>query len=106
MSISSQFILFLQDYKDKHKLVCRYKTNNHPLLLIAPAKEEEIYLDPYLVVYHNVISDQEVAVIKSIATPKVRLSTIMVLGEFSISIAFIFVVNNYCSYVNNILSFT
>ena len=69
--------------------MCRYKTNNHPLLLIAPVKEEEIYLDPYLVVYHNVISDQEVGVIQSIATPKVRLSTVTVHGEFSISIAFI-----------------
>ena len=64
------------DYKDKHKLVCRYKTNNHPLLLIAPVKEEEIYLDPYLVVYHNVISDQEVGVIQSIATPKLGRATV------------------------------
>lgn len=64
-------MFILQDYKDQHKLVCRYKTNNDPLLLINPAKEEEIYLDPYLVAYHNVISDYELAVIKSIATPKV-----------------------------------
>ncbi|CAC5403033.1 P4HA [Mytilus coruscus] len=64
------------DYKDKHKLVCRYKTNNDPLLLINPAKEEEIYLDPYLVAYHNVISDYELAVIKSIATPKLGRATV------------------------------
>ncbi|CAG2221625.1 P4HA [Mytilus edulis] len=64
------------DYKDQHKLVCRYKTNNDPLLLINPAKEEEIYLDPYLVAYHNVISDYELAVIKSIATPKLGRATV------------------------------
>ncbi|XP_052071020.1 prolyl 4-hydroxylase subunit alpha-2-like isoform X3 [Mytilus californianus] len=64
------------DYKDKHKLVCRYKTNNDPLLLINPAKEEEIYLDPYVVAYHNIISDYELAVIKSIATPKLGRATV------------------------------
>ncbi|XP_063444800.1 prolyl 4-hydroxylase subunit alpha-2-like isoform X1 [Mytilus trossulus] len=64
------------DYKDQHKLVCRYKTNNDPLLLINPAKEEEIYLDPYLVAYHDVISDYELAVIKSIATPKLGRATV------------------------------
>lgn len=81
---SDEFIMYerlcrgenTHDYKHKHKLVCRYKTNNHPLLILSPAKEEEIYLDPYLVIYHNVITDYEVSVIKSIATPKLGRATV------------------------------
>lgn len=63
---------FFQDYKLKHKLKCRYVHNNNPRLLLKPAKEEEVYLNPWIVVYHDVVSDKEIDTIKRIATPLVR----------------------------------
>jgi prolyl 4-hydroxylase len=44
---------------------------NHPLLLLQPAREEEVYLDPWIVVYHNIVSDHEIETIKTLATPRV-----------------------------------
>ena len=39
--------------------------------MLAPAKIEEMYKDPDLVVYHDVISDKEMAIVKGFATPLV-----------------------------------
>uniref|UniRef100_A0A2M4AR83 Putative prolyl 4-hydroxylase subunit alpha-2 n=2 Tax=Anopheles triannulatus TaxID=58253 RepID=A0A2M4AR83_9DIPT len=42
------------------KLRCRYVSNNVPFLKIAPLKLEEASLDPFIAVYHQVISDREI----------------------------------------------
>ncbi|XP_061174992.1 prolyl 4-hydroxylase subunit alpha-1-like isoform X2 [Saccostrea echinata] len=64
------------DYKLKHKLKCRYVNKNNPLLLLQPAKEEDIYLDPWIVVYHDVVSDYEIETIKKLATPRLGRATV------------------------------
>lgn len=55
-------------------LVCRYVDRGIPFLKIAPFKEEEAYLDPRIVVYHNVIYDEEIETIKRMAQPRVTYS--------------------------------
>lgn len=50
---------------------CRYVTNKSPFLKIAPLKLEEISLDPYIVLYHDVMYDVEIDAIKSLSKPKV-----------------------------------
>ncbi|KAK3090445.1 hypothetical protein FSP39_011937 [Pinctada imbricata] len=62
--------------KDKHRLVCRYHNNNNPSLLIQPIKQEEIFLDPWIVMYYDVMSDSEIKVIKELATPKLDRATV------------------------------
>ncbi|KAH8286890.1 hypothetical protein KR018_006932 [Drosophila ironensis] len=47
-------------------LVCRYNTTTTPFLKLAPLKMEEISRDPYIVVYHNVISDKEIEEMKGL----------------------------------------
>ncbi|XP_067938123.1 prolyl 4-hydroxylase subunit alpha-1-like isoform X1 [Watersipora subatra] len=60
-----------------HKLRCFYTTSgDHPLLMLAPVKVEEFYLDPYIVLYHDVISDKEIKVMKEISTPKLARATV------------------------------
>lgn len=54
-------------------LRCRYVTNNVPYLKIGPIKLEELSLDPYIVVYHDVIYDAEIEYLKEESKPKVRL---------------------------------
>lgn len=51
-------------------LKCRY-LNKSAFLKIAPLKVEEMSLDPYIAVYHDVIYDSEIEVIKNISTPEV-----------------------------------
>jgi hypothetical protein len=40
-------------------------------MTIAPVREEEIFLEPRIVIYHKVISDHELSVVKRLATPRV-----------------------------------
>lgn len=53
-------------------LKCRYVDRGIPFLKIAPFKEEEAYLDPRIVIYHNVIHDEEIETIKRMAQPRVN----------------------------------
>ncbi|CAL1543171.1 unnamed protein product [Lymnaea stagnalis] len=62
--------------KNAHKLTCRYLTNNHPLLLLQPAKEETVHFDPWVVIYHDVMSDEEIKQIKHLATPRLNRATV------------------------------
>ena len=42
------------------------------MFYIDPLKEETMFLKPWLVVYHDVISEKEMAVVKELALPKVN----------------------------------
>jgi len=56
------------------QLRCRYTNNNrNPLLLIAPLKEEEAYFSPRIILYRDVLYDNEIEVIKRMAQPRVSL---------------------------------
>lgn len=62
----------IQPNEDKHLLKCFYTTSgDHPLLLLAPAKVEEYFLSPYIRLYHDIISDNEIEIVKQISTPMV-----------------------------------
>lgn len=55
------------------KLRCRYtNNNNNPFLIIAPLKEEEAFLSPRIILYRDVLYDNEIEVIKRMAQPRVR----------------------------------
>lgn len=53
------------------KLHCRYVDNGNPFLKIAPFKVEEAYPKPKIVIFHDVMSDDEISTIKRIAHPRV-----------------------------------
>ncbi|XP_076235985.1 prolyl 4-hydroxylase subunit alpha-1 isoform X2 [Calliopsis andreniformis] len=57
-------------------LKCRYVDRGIPFLKIAPFKEEEAYLDPRIVVYHDVIYDEEIETIKKMAQPRFKRATV------------------------------
>ncbi|KAG5881337.1 hypothetical protein JTB14_020587 [Gonioctena quinquepunctata] len=58
------------------KLKCRYLTNNNPFLLIAPLKVEEVYQNPNLFMFYDVMSDSEIATVKELATPRFQRATV------------------------------
>ena len=53
--------------------MCRYVTNYNPLLYIQPVKEEELYLDPYIAIYHDVASNKEMDILKELVYPSVGI---------------------------------
>lgn len=54
------------------QLRCRYTNNNNPYLMIAPLKEEEAFLSPRIILYRDVLYNNEIDVIKHMAQPRVR----------------------------------
>ena len=60
----------------RSKLVCRYSLGRHPYLLIGPIKEEEVYLQPRIVVYHDIVSDKQIKTIQELATPRFKRATV------------------------------
>ncbi|KAH8368748.1 hypothetical protein KR084_010602 [Drosophila pseudotakahashii] len=48
----------------RNNLVCSYNFNNTEFLRIAPLKQEVINLDPYIVLFHKVLNDDEIAKLK------------------------------------------
>ena len=61
----------LMDPKIEGRLRCRYVTNNEPFYFFQPLKMEEAFLKPLLVIYHDVISDEEIETVKKLAYPRV-----------------------------------
>lgn len=53
------------------KLKCKYVTNNSAFLKIAPLKLEEAHTKPYIVIYHDVMYDDEIDLVKKMAKPRV-----------------------------------
>ena len=57
--------------EERAQLVCRYRRHK-PIFYIRPLKEEILNVDPKVVVFHDVITDSEIAKIKELATPRVK----------------------------------
>uniref|UniRef100_A0A0K0FJG2 procollagen-proline 4-dioxygenase n=1 Tax=Strongyloides venezuelensis TaxID=75913 RepID=A0A0K0FJG2_STRVS len=60
---------------EKSKLYCYYK-NDKPFLKLAPIKIEIVHFNPLAVLFKEVISDEEIAVIKQLATPRLKRATV------------------------------
>lgn len=53
-------------------LRCRYVNNNNPFLKLAPFKMEEYSLDPYVVVYLDVLNEFEIEYLQWVSQPLVN----------------------------------
>ncbi|XP_068152604.1 uncharacterized protein [Drosophila tropicalis] len=54
------------------RLHCRYNTTTTPFLRLAPFRMEELSLDPYIVAYHNVLSDETLAQVDRLSAPLLK----------------------------------
>lgn len=66
---------------EESKLKCRYFTNNEGYLMVQPLKEEELYLHPRIVVYHDFMSDKQIEIIKILATPNLKRAAVSASDE-------------------------
>ena len=68
--------------KFDRRLKCRYVREGSPYLRIAPVKMEIAHRNPNIYIYHGIISDREIAVIKLIAKPRVSLVMLQLCYQF------------------------
>ncbi|XP_008279189.1 prolyl 4-hydroxylase subunit alpha-3 [Stegastes partitus] len=58
------------------RLFCDYFTNDNPALLLMPVRREVLSLQPFVVLYHDFITDAEAEDVKSLAQPGLRRSVV------------------------------
>ncbi|XP_043465896.1 prolyl 4-hydroxylase subunit alpha-2-like [Leptopilina heterotoma] len=59
------------------QLRCRFVDHGNPFLRIAPFKQEDVYLDPFIVIYHNVLTDAEVEMLQEEGYPALESSKVI-----------------------------
>lgn len=65
-----RFICNLQSQRQRDKLSCYYN-RNRPTQVLRPVKVETLNSDPDLYLFHDVISESEIELIKKLAKPQV-----------------------------------
>ncbi|XP_017039324.1 prolyl 4-hydroxylase subunit alpha-2 isoform X2 [Drosophila ficusphila] len=58
------------------RLHCLYNRTTTPFLTLAPLKMELVGLDPYMAIYHEVLSAKEIAELQGMATPGLKRATV------------------------------
>ncbi|KAH8280047.1 hypothetical protein KR018_002264 [Drosophila ironensis] len=58
------------------RLHCRYKRTTSPFLILAPLRMELLNLDPYMVLFHDVLSSAEISEMQDMATPGLKRATV------------------------------
>ncbi|XP_069825615.1 prolyl 4-hydroxylase subunit alpha-3 isoform X2 [Dendropsophus ebraccatus] len=58
------------------RLLCSYETNSSPYLILHPLKKEVVNLTPYVVLYHDFVSDYEAEKIKKFSAPWLQRSVV------------------------------
>lgn len=71
-------------HKQQADLYCQFVSTS-PFTQLAPFKIEEANLDPYIVLFIDVVSDQEIEFLKNITKPKVRRAEIYSFGNEDLS---------------------
>ncbi|CAD5121519.1 DgyrCDS10019 [Dimorphilus gyrociliatus] len=66
-----------QVYPLAHKLTCQYK-RHHPYFILRPLKEEIMYFDPWIAIYHDLMTESEVKRIQEMAGPRLHRSGVFV----------------------------
>ena len=60
----------------RSQLICTYNFGKHNFLKIGPLKEEEVFLKPRIVIFHDFLTSGEISRIKASATPKLSRSAV------------------------------
>ncbi|XP_058262142.1 prolyl 4-hydroxylase subunit alpha-1a isoform X2 [Hemibagrus wyckioides] len=63
--------------RKQSRLFCRFYDNDrHPYYILGPVKQEDEWDQPWIVRYHNIISEWEMEKIKELAKPRLRRATV------------------------------
>lgn len=61
---------------DRRNLRCRYFDNGHPYMKLQPAKLEVMHERPYIVIFHDILSNDEIRTVIELSDPKLRRATV------------------------------
>ncbi|KAH8239074.1 hypothetical protein KR032_000460 [Drosophila birchii] len=61
------------EYPDKQSLHCRYLSST-PFLKLAPIQMEELNIEPPVNMYHNLVNEREISVLKNLSRPYLKRS--------------------------------
>ena len=64
------------EYNKTSKLYCVYNHENTDFLKLAPLKLEILNEDPYMVLYHDVLNDEEIKHMQEIARPSMQRAAV------------------------------
>ncbi|XP_036077243.1 prolyl 4-hydroxylase subunit alpha-3 isoform X3 [Rousettus aegyptiacus] len=70
------FAYFQPTHYQTPSLHCSYETSSNPYLLLQPVRKEVIHLEPYVVLYHDFVSDLEAQKIRGLAEPWLQRSVV------------------------------
>ncbi|XP_045534588.1 prolyl 4-hydroxylase subunit alpha-1 [Papilio machaon] len=65
------------------RLKCSYLTDTHPFLKLAPIKTEQLYIEPDVFVFYNVISDEEIEHLKILSKQRLKRSEVAGYSDFA-----------------------
>ncbi|XP_013181599.1 PREDICTED: prolyl 4-hydroxylase subunit alpha-2-like [Papilio xuthus] len=65
------------------RLKCSYLTDTHPFLKLAPIKTEQLYIEPDVFVFYNVISDEEIEQLKILSKERLKRSEVAGYSDFT-----------------------
>ena len=60
----------------RHQLYCSYK-HYHPIFVLIPLKEEVLNFDPPVTVFHDILTEREMAKVRELATPRLERSMVL-----------------------------
>lgn len=60
----------------KKELHCKYFHNDHPYMILQPSKLEVIHDKPYIVVFHDIMSDDEMQTVIELSAPRLKRATV------------------------------
>ncbi|XP_035233054.1 prolyl 4-hydroxylase subunit alpha-2-like [Stegodyphus dumicola] len=66
----------LRSTAEESKLFCRTETRNHPYLLLRPLRIEERSIKPYVVVFHDLLTENQTEILRLVAEPKLARSMV------------------------------
>ena len=58
-----------QTSAEEKNLKCYLTNNGHPLLLMQPVRVEVFHEKPFVAMFHNLMSDSEMELLKELAAP-------------------------------------
>ncbi|GIY48247.1 prolyl 4-hydroxylase subunit alpha-1 [Caerostris extrusa] len=64
------------DLDDQRYLFCDYFSNGHPYYILQPVKREIVFKAPKIYIFHDVVSNKEIEIVKYLAQPRLKRATV------------------------------
>ncbi|CAL1270717.1 unnamed protein product [Larinioides sclopetarius] len=63
-------------FEEQKNLKCDYFTNGHPYYILQPVKREIVFKAPKIFIFHDIVTNKEIEVVKYLAQPRLKRATV------------------------------